>query len=331
MGGLRFPNDLGFDQLIQEVDYGRTPILPGHPVGERRSFRYRSASGRLRNVGHNKKDRPRLVQEHVIAKDRWPKSRLYKAPPPPPSPLPPPPPGPPLRRSPRLAEKAAARRATRKAERRLERAAERARAETEAANPPSPPQPLKSETELNIATILGFDVDDHVCEVCKKFGGQCKGDACYAEFLRGPVRRFNRAVEVCEAGDMGLGLFLKPDLAQPIRKGEMLDQYVGELMPADGPGSQIDDYTYVFDLGGVAQIDSREKGNYTRFANHHCKPNVLATQAMIGRRQTILFRADRDLHPGEELFIHYGRGYFMGGGIRCRCNAKSVPHLPTRK
>ncbi|KAK7949346.1 uncharacterized protein PG986_010232 [Apiospora aurea] len=250
---------------------------------------------------------------------------LYQAPPPPPPPSPAPAPGPAtapagplLRRSARIAAKEAAKKAARA----------EARAKAAAPNPPPPPPPHKSETELNIAEILRFRIDDVACEVCKEFGDQCEGDACYARYLRGPVRRFDRAVELREAGDMGLGLFLKDDLARPIRKQEMLGQYLGELVPASGRGSRIPNYTYAFDLGGVATVDAREFGNYTRFANHHCKPNVGVRMAMIGRRQTILLEANRDLYPGEQLFIHYGRSYFEGRRIFCLCDAISMPHMP---
>jgi len=148
------------------------------------------------------------------------------------------------------------------------------------------------------------------------------------EFLRGPARRFEHSVEVKATGDiMGLGLYLRPTIQQPIKKGELLGEYLGHLIPPDMNVRGMDS-SYFFDLPGVAVIDARRKGNYTRFANHHCKPNVHASMAMIGRRSMILFRAARNLIPGEQLFIDYGRQYFDGLKLECSCDAKPVPHLP---
>lgn len=73
---------------------------------------------------------------------------------------------------------------------------------------------------------------------------------------------------------------------------------------------------------------AREFGNWTRFVNHHCNPNLSVGVGMYGHRRAVVFRANRDIAAGEQLCIHYGEDYFNNLNIDCNCNAQLVAHQP---
>lgn len=49
---------------------------------------------------------------------------------------------------------------------------------------------------------------------------------------------------------------------------------------------------------------------------------------MYGHRQSVIFRANRDIAAGEQLGIHYGENYFNNLGINCTCDANPAAHQP---
>ncbi|KAK8131841.1 SET domain-containing protein [Apiospora kogelbergensis] len=278
---------------------------------------------RRKRVGKSPNE-PRHVQEHVINRNLWPRDRLQ------------------LRRAPMSAAQlmlnppagpADARRSTRLQERQAAWAQTHAeaQAQVQAQAQAQAQAVLWDQNTQDVAAVLSENVEYMDCEICNETGdsGTC-GAACYAQFLRENVRRFEHSVEVKATGDvMGLGLYLRPTVQNPIKKGQMLGEYLGELLPPDFDTTGMDTM-YFFSMDQIAMIDARLKGNYTRFANHHCRPNISVSVSMIGRRRMILFTAARDLIPGEQLFISYGRQYFTGNGLQCTCDAQSQPHTPPK-
>jgi SET domain-containing protein len=75
-------------------------------------------------------------------------------------------------------------------------------------------------------------------------------------------------------------------------------------------------------------IDAETHGNWTRFVNSSCRPNVLASPEQVGKVRIIAFRALRKLRGGEQLLISYGRQYFEERNIKCCCAVQKEPHLP---
>lgn len=59
-------------------------------------------------------------------------------------------------------------------------------------------------------------------------------------------------------------------------------------------------------------INACEAGNWTRFINHSCMPNVgpFRSTRNIGDSLVMIVRSRRALVAGEQLFIDYGPGYF---------------------
>jgi hypothetical protein len=130
----------------------------------------------------------------------------------------------------------------------------------------------------------------------------------------------------------GLGVFVLP--GHTIAEGDYLGEYLGQLLPADAPEAGTSDYA--FDMPGRAVehvrkviVDAATYGNWTRFVNSSCEPNVQALAEQVGKVRVIVYRALRDIQADEQLLVTYGRGYFEETGILCCCEAKPEPHLPS--
>lgn len=120
---------------------------------------------------------------------------------------------------------------------------------------------------------------------------------------------------------MGKGVFAN----QTIPSGSVIGEYLGRLHP---PKSLPVSDRYVFILSEIAEVSADQYGNLTRFMNHHCDPNVSPRIAMYGKRQVILYVANRKIKAGEQMFVDYGSVYFSLPDFPCRCDAQDGDHLP---
>ena len=119
-----------------------------------------------------------------------------------------------------------------------------------------------------------------------------------------PPARNGRRVQVRRSGVHGKGVFA----LQPIRAGETIIEYVGELItwkealrrhPHD-PAQP--NHTFYFHIDDQHVIDANVGGNASRWINHACDTNCEADE-QDGR---VFIKALRDISPGEELFYDYG-------------------------
>lgn len=101
------------------------------------------------------------------------------------------------------------------------------------------------------------------------------------------------------APGMGLGLFAK----RPIKKGEFIIEYIGELITAAEADKRLT--RYLFELDDKHTIDGATRKNVARYMNHFCKPNV---EAEVEGGQ-IKFFALRNISEGEEFGYDYGKEY----------------------
>ncbi|MGH9523553.1 MAG: SET domain-containing protein [Terriglobales bacterium] len=103
----------------------------------------------------------------------------------------------------------------------------------------------------------------------------------------------------------------------PIRKGERVVEYTGDVVTnAEGDRLYDDkDYTYLFALdGGTHMVDGYGMAMYL---NHSCAPNC-ETDQIDGK---IWITAIRNIKPGEELTYDYN--LFDGDGdAPCTCGAR---------
>ena len=113
-----------------------------------------------------------------------------------------------------------------------------------------------------------------------------------------------RRIQVCRSGVHGKGVFALQDIA----KGELLIEYVGELISWQEaqerhPHDPLDpNHTFYFHIDEARVIDAFVGGNSSRWINHACNPNCEADQ-QDGR---IFIKALRNIYAGEELSYDYG-------------------------
>ena len=114
--------------------------------------------------------------------------------------------------------------------------------------------------------------------------------------------------------EMGYGLFARKFIA----KDEIVGLYTG-YVSRDGIDT---DYMWTYethyadphnyDLG----VDSLTMGNYMRFVNHAGKDlNTRVEMVPYKNRWWVLYVADSDIFPGQELFTDYGPEYFTSRGL----------------
>ncbi|KAK3997987.1 hypothetical protein QBC44DRAFT_227196, partial [Cladorrhinum sp. PSN332] len=179
------------------------------------------------------------------------------------------------------------------------------------------------------------------CLLCKRQHDDPKCTySCYKK-MRGKFNIASKKLEIRKTNSVGdgnhqekdcppvYGIFVKD--GQRIRKDEWLGEYIGRLIPSDLPHMEWSDYVYTLDGGDFSdqpldvprlqplEIDSLQLGNWTRFMNHHCKPNVSATDTQAGKIRMMGFKANRTIEANQEVFINYGTAYFTGRGWQCRC------------
>ncbi|KAK3686651.1 hypothetical protein LTR37_019582 [Vermiconidia calcicola] len=164
------------------------------------------------------------------------------------------------------------------------------------------------------------------CLHCNKPGDdQTCGASCYREFKK--QHFIGNQIDIRGPGPMGYGAFTKPGVS--IKKGQYLDEYVGDLRPLESNESSSSLYCFV--IPQTCVVDAEKAGNWTRFVNSSCKPNVKPWADFVGKRHVIVFQALKDIGPEEEVVFDYGKAYFEKAGFECACDAHDRPHMPGQK
>ncbi len=112
-------------------------------------------------------------------------------------------------------------------------------------------------------------------------------------------------------GINGLGLFAKV----PIKRGECIIEYVGEVITAKEANKRGG--RYLFETSSNRHIDGTTRKNTARYINHSCRANC-EPDTRAGR---VFIYAKRKIEPGEELCYDYGKEYWdeyiKPKGCRC--------------
>jgi hypothetical protein len=116
-----------------------------------------------------------------------------------------------------------------------------------------------------------------------------------------------------------------------IKKGQFIEEYVGELITeniAEQRGLDYDtkfECSYLFDIrqdNNKYSIDSNLYGNVARWFNHSCTPNMVSREVSIETRNLhlsrIAFFAKRNIEAGEELTYNYN--YEIKNRLKCHCH-----------
>ena len=169
--------------------------------------------------------------------------------------------------------------------------------------------------------VLRYERSDWRCQYCKKTGDDPDCDSSCYKKLKQENFLTDDAIDIKGPGKLGYSAFTAPDTT--VKKGQYLGEYIGYLKPTDHHGKSM----YCVDVPRVCVIDAERAGNWTRFINSCCDPNVTAWWACIGKRHVIVFKARRDIGPEEELTFNYGSKYFKNAGLRCECSSCTSKHL----
>ncbi|HUC52250.1 MAG TPA: SET domain-containing protein [Xanthobacteraceae bacterium] len=113
----------------------------------------------------------------------------------------------------------------------------------------------------------------------------------------------------------GLGLFA----TKPIAKKAYIATYRGKRIPTAEAHlrERAGKAKYMFELNARWTIDGASRRNLGRYINHACRPNCEA----VLRKGQLIFVALRDIAPGEEITLDYGKDYFdlFIAPLGCRC------------
>lgn len=157
------------------------------------------------------------------------------------------------------------------------------------------------------------------CHICQKKSCRCDPSSCL-----GVLRPL---VELAASGnDVGVGI----RVLQPIPKGQLLAEYVGNIVPSTGSGA-VDDTTYLCRSNTNASVDAQEHGNWTRFINHSCDAHAEIACVVIGQRRRCMIRLIKDIAMFEELTLDYGDLYWASRAGLCRCGSTNCRFATVEK
>ncbi|XP_058111386.1 uncharacterized protein LOC131254706 [Magnolia sinica] len=154
---------------------------------------------------------------------------------------------------------------------------------------------------------------------------------CRKEYARYKQAKGWKNLVVYKSGIHALGLYT----SQFISRGAMVVEYVGEIVGlrvADkreteyqsGRKLQYKSACYFFRIDKEHIIDATCKGGIARFVNHSCLPNCVAKVISVRNEKKVVFFAERDINPGEEITYDYHFNHEdEGKKIPCFCNSKN--------
>ncbi|XP_029685451.1 histone-lysine N-methyltransferase NSD3 isoform X2 [Takifugu rubripes] len=147
------------------------------------------------------------------------------------------------------------------------------------------------------------------------------GDNCENQ---GFTKRLYAETEVVKTADRGWGLKAN----QPLKKGEFVTEYVGEVIDAEECQQRIKrahenhmTNFYMLTLTKDRVIDAAQKGNLSRFINHSCSPNCETQKWTVNGDVHIGLFALCDIDAGTELTFNYN--LHCVGNRRTTCNCGS--------
>lgn len=153
-------------------------------------------------------------------------------------------------------------------------------------------------------------------------GNRCVvGDRC-------TNRRFQKNIysscDVFRTEKKGFGILA----SKPIRGGEFIMEYVGEVLNRDLFEKRANEYSknqnthfYFMSLRSEAYIDATIKGNISRFINHSCDPNAETQKWTVNGELKIGFFSRRDIAVDEEITFDYEFQNYGKEAQKCYCES----------
>nr|XP_057933794.1 histone-lysine N-methyltransferase NSD2 [Doryrhamphus excisus]XP_057933795.1 histone-lysine N-methyltransferase NSD2 [Doryrhamphus excisus]XP_057933796.1 histone-lysine N-methyltransferase NSD2 [Doryrhamphus excisus] len=176
---------------------------------------------------------------------------------------------------------------------------------------PSVDRPCGFESEC-LNRMLQYECHPQVCPS----GGRC----CNQDF----TQRLYPETKIIKTPGKGWGLISLRD----IKKGEFVNEYIGELIDEDECRARIkyahennitDFYMLTIDKDRI--IDAGPKGNFSRFMNHSCQPNCETQKWTVNGDTRVGLFAVCDIPSGTELTFNYNLDCLGNEKTVCRCGA----------
>ncbi|XP_068608104.1 histone-lysine N-methyltransferase NSD2 [Brachionichthys hirsutus] len=172
-------------------------------------------------------------------------------------------------------------------------------------------RPCGFESEC-LNRMLQYECHPQVCPS----GGRC----CNQDF----TQRLYPETKVIKTPGKGWGLVSLRD----IKKGEFVNEYVGELIDEEecrarikyAQDNNISDF-YMLTIDKDRIIDAGPKGNYSRFMNHSCQPNCETQKWTVNGDTRVGLFAVCDVPLGTELTFNYNLDCLGNEKTVCRCGA----------
>ncbi|XP_012879328.1 PREDICTED: histone-lysine N-methyltransferase NSD2 [Dipodomys ordii] len=178
---------------------------------------------------------------------------------------------------------------------------------------PTDENPCGSDSEC-LNRMLMFECHPQVCPAGEHCQNQCFTKRQYPE------------TKIIKTDGKGWGLVAKRD----IRKGEFVNEYVGELIDEEECMARIkyaheNDIThfYMLTIDKDRIIDAGPKGNYSRFMNHSCQPNCETLKWTVNGDTRVGLFAVCDIPAGTELTFNYNLDCLGNEKTVCRCGASN--------
>ncbi|XP_023668230.1 histone-lysine N-methyltransferase NSD2 isoform X1 [Paramormyrops kingsleyae] len=176
---------------------------------------------------------------------------------------------------------------------------------------PSDEKPCGFESEC-LNRMLLYECHPQVCPA----GARCHNQAF--------TKRQYPDTKVIKTAGKGWGLLALRD----IKKGEFVNEYVGELIDEEECRARIryaqeNDIThfYMLTIDKDRIIDAGPKGNYSRFMNHSCQPNCETQKWTVNGDTRVGLFAICDIPAGTELTFNYNLDCLGNEKTVCRCGA----------
>ncbi|XP_044304209.1 histone-lysine N-methyltransferase NSD2 isoform X1 [Varanus komodoensis] len=176
---------------------------------------------------------------------------------------------------------------------------------------PSDENPCGSDSEC-LNRMLMYECHPQVCPAGERCQNQCFTKRQYPE------------TKIIKTDGKGWGLVAKRD----IRKGEFVNEYVGELIDEEECMARIkyaheNDIThfYMLTIDKDRIIDAGPKGNYSRFMNHSCQPNCETLKWTVHGDTRVGLFAVCDIPAGTELTFNYNLDCLGNEKTACKCGA----------
>ncbi|XP_076992335.1 histone-lysine N-methyltransferase NSD2 isoform X2 [Tamandua tetradactyla] len=178
---------------------------------------------------------------------------------------------------------------------------------------PTDENPCGSDSEC-LNRMLMFECHPQVCPAGERCQNQCFTKRQYPE------------TKIVKTDGKGWGLVAKRD----IKKGEFVNEYVGELIDEEECMARIkyaheNDIThfYMLTIDKDRIIDAGPKGNYSRFMNHSCQPNCETLKWTVNGDTRVGLFAVCDIPAGTELTFNYNLDCLGNEKTVCRCGASN--------